>query len=77
MRVKILRQKWNKYIRSNQNIAAIMVALLAFLIIYLVLFQNPRPGVMDYGEYTSTLNEVGLNWTGSDLEDKMNFNLQK
>jgi len=77
MRVKILRQKWNKYIRSNQNIAAIMVALLAFLIIYLVMFQNPRPGVMDYGEYTSTLNEVGLNWTGSDLEDKNELQFTK
>ena len=66
---KSTKQAWNSYIRSNQNITACIIALFAFLVIFTVLFQNPRPGVMDFGEYVQVLNEMGLNWTNEDLEN--------
>lgn len=64
-----IKEKWTNYVHSNQNIAAGIVAVFAALIIWMVLFQSPRPGVMDFGAYTQILYDMGLEWTQTDLQN--------
>lgn len=72
-----LKEKWTNYVRSNQNIAAGIVAVLAALIIWMVLFQTPRPGVMDFGAYTQILYDMGLEWTQTDLDNSSELQFVK
>lgn len=49
-----------KFLRSQQNIAAAGIALLFFLASLLVLLGTPRPGMLDTGLYDLVLPRLGL-----------------
>lgn len=61
------KEKSKAYFSSGQNITALLVAMVALVILLQALFQSPRPGVMDFGEYTQILYEVGLEQTEESL----------
>lgn len=51
------------FFRNNQQIVAGFVALIALVIAISMMFDRDRAGVIDYGEYTRTLYEMGLSYT--------------
>ena len=58
------------YIRNSQIIIAGFVAVLALLISLSVLFSHDAVGMMDYGEYTQTLYDMGISYTDSTIQDE-------
>lgn len=59
MDYQLFKEKCKEYFVHRQIMAACLVALVALLAAFLVLFRSPVPGVMDFGEYTQTLYEMG------------------
>lgn len=57
------------FYRNNQEIVAGFVAMIALVIAISVTFGGKRAGVIDYGEYTQTLYEMGLSYT-DDVQQK-------
>lgn len=68
MDAKLWLKQLKEYLAHRQIMAAALVALLAVLAAFLVLFRTPVPGAVDFGEYTQTLYEMGLSYTQRDLE---------
>lgn len=66
---KEFKLKLINYVSNNQQIISGFVALLATVIIVSVLFANTAVGVVDYGEYTQTLYDMGLAYTDEVLAD--------
>lgn len=72
---KMIIDKWKKYYTSGQIMSALLIGFVTLLITCMIIFGNPVAGVMDYGEYTQTLSEMGLEWTEEALSnpDEMQF----
>ena len=60
MNGKLWLKQLKEYLAHRQIMAAALVALVAMLAAFLVLFREPVPGAVDFGEYTQTLYEMGL-----------------
>lgn len=75
MKNEELRINFIKFSRNNQEIIAGFIALLALLIAMGILFSNETVGVLDYGEYTQTLYDMGLSYTQETMqeEDSLHF----
>ncbi|WP_099468395.1 glycan biosynthesis hexose transferase WsfD [Konateibacter massiliensis] len=57
------KESFISFYRNNQEIVAGFVAVTAFVIALTVMFGGQRAGVIDYGEYTQTMYDMGLSYT--------------
>lgn len=56
----------HRYFRSNQNLIALPLTILAAVLLARVLFAAPYPSVLDNGSYVYYLDEFGLSYTAED-----------